>query len=28
VPLKVQIPAGLTVVATSPPDVSIQVTQP
>jgi len=28
VPLKVQIPAGLTVVATSPPDVAVQITQP
>jgi YbbR domain-containing protein len=28
VPLKVQIPAGLTVVATSPPNVTVQVTLP
>ncbi|HEX3428986.1 MAG TPA: CdaR family protein [Candidatus Limnocylindrales bacterium] len=28
VPLKVEVPPGLTVVATSPPDVGVQVTQP
>jgi YbbR domain-containing protein len=28
VPLKVQLPTGLTVVATSPPNITVQVTQP